>query len=189
MSTSLVACTIAPNKGIRDIILGFSEFSKQHSTYKLYLAGYDNSNYAYEMKELVRKLNLVNRVIFLGFQPKERGRFLMQKAKALIVASYVEGFGLMTAEAAFNGTIVIGRNTGGTKEILDAIGGIRFDGDHHVLSSMMELVHNMTITDYQSITEKAQRIAMNKYSIENNVRQIKKLYTILINNYYGIKTT
>lgn len=185
----LSACTIAPNKGIRDIILAFSEFSKKHSTYKLYLAGYDNSNYAYEMKELVRELNLVNRVIFLGFQPKEQVRSLMRKAKALVVASYIEGFGLMTAEAAFNGTIVIGRNTGGTKEILDAIGGVLFDGDYRVLASKMELVSCMKLSDYQCVTEKAQRVAMNKYSIEHNVRQIKKMYTILMNDYYGNKTT
>ena len=44
---------------------------------------------------------------------------LMSDALAVIVASPSEGFGRCTAEALFCGTLVIGRNTGGTREQMD----------------------------------------------------------------------
>ena len=43
----------------------------------------------------------------------------MSKALALFVPSSFEGFGFITVEAMFCGCLVIGRNTGGTKEQFD----------------------------------------------------------------------
>lgn len=61
--------------------------------------------------------SLSDKVIFLGNRSDVPE--LMRDAAALIVPSPSEGFGRCTAEAMFSGTLVIGRNTGGTKEQMD----------------------------------------------------------------------
>mgnify|MGYP004714438603 CR=1 FL=1 len=60
-----------------------------------------------------------NRVLFLGQCKQNKVYELMYNAAVFVVPSRNEGFGFITAEAMFNGTIVIGKNTGGTKEQMD----------------------------------------------------------------------
>lgn len=176
----LSACTISENKGVRDIILAFIIFHKNHPEYRLYIVGDDRNVYAEELKTLVNTNDMSQHIIFTGYKIKEDVYKYMQSAKALVVASYNEAFGRMTAEAAFNGTIPIARNTGGTKEILDTLGGVPFDGDYNNLAEKMEFVHNMSEDKYNRIISNAQQIAQEKYSIERNIAQIINLYNGLI---------
>ena len=99
----------------------------------------------------------------------------MKKAKALIVASYNEGFGRMTAEASFSGCLVIGRNTGGTKEILDETGGLRFNDNIELYNCMIKAT-NMNELEYKDIVSRAQNKAKEMYSIENNVEGVCEFY-------------
>ena len=46
---------------------------------------------------------------------------LMSCARAVIIPSYFEAFGFITAEAMYNGAQVIGFNTAGTKEQMDNV--------------------------------------------------------------------
>lgn len=174
------ACTIAPNKGIQDTISAFEEFYKTHSEYKFYILGNDRNEYAEDLKTYVQQKDLSDVIIFKGYQNKEQVYQFMQKAKALVVASYNEGFGRMTAEAAFSGTLVIGRNTAGTKEILDVIGGLPFEGDYTTIVKQMDAVHDFSADEYMNITLNAQSIAEKQYSIESNVKKISELYNKII---------
>ena len=69
----------------------------------------------------------------------------MSHAALLVVPSRNEGFGFITAEAMFNGTLVIGRNTGGTKEQFDnglqLIGreiGVRYESLSELICKLKE---------------------------------------------------
>lgn len=170
------ACTIAPNKGIQDTISAFEEFYKTHSEYQFYILGNDRNEYAEDLKTYVQQKGLSDVIIFTGYQNKEQVYQSMRRAKAVIVASYNEGFGRMTAEAAFNGTLVIGRNTAGTKEILDVVGGFPFDGDYIVIAEQMNAVHNLSKEEYNRLAQKAQELAVQQYSTEKNIEKITKLY-------------
>ena len=176
----LSASSLCENKGIKEIILAFAKFISNHPEYKLYIVGDDKNAYAYELKSLVKIMGISQHVLFSGYKPKDEVYKYMQSAKALVVASYNEAFGRMTAEAVFNGTIPIARNTGGTKEILDTLGGVPFDGDYNNLAEKMEFVHNMSEEVYKRNIYHAQKIAQEKYSIESNIEQIIDLYCNLI---------
>ena len=103
----------------------------------------------------------------------------MSKAKALIVASYNEGFGRMTAEAAFCNTIVIGRNTAGTKEILSKTGGLPFNNVTE-MTNQMEAISTMSHDEYKIMAQKAQKVAIDCFSIESNVNQVQELYKSIV---------
>lgn len=176
----LCASRIHFQKHIDEAIKAFSVISQFHPDYRLILAGDGSSDYINEMKDLVMACGLDDKVVFLGFCSRERIRQLMQHAKALLVPSSYEGFGLMTAEAAFNGTIVVGREEGGTKEILQETGGVLYKGDWLDLANAMEELLQLSDADYNQMANKAQSVAKDLFSIEKTSSQIIHLYHCLI---------
>lgn len=133
----LCASRISSEKGLEDVLIAFSRFYNNHPDYKLKIAGFGDFAYVQKLKKKAEDLNCIDGIDFLGYV--ENIVSLMKDAVALIVASYYEGFGRMTAEAIFCGCPVIGRNTGGTKEILDMIDSYAFV-DNDGLLNCMEVV-------------------------------------------------
>lgn len=175
----LIANRIAPSKGIEIAIEAFSKFLISHPDYKLLIAGALGRTLDYE-EQLIRyaKKECDSAVVFMGYQKDVLG--LMAEAKALIVASRNEGFGRMTAEAAFCGCPVIGNNSGGTKEILEETGGFPFEGTSSDLANKMEIVASLSDHEYLSIAKKAQEKAVELYSCESNGNNIYGFYQKII---------
>lgn len=167
------ASRISPEKGYEPIIESFGNFHITHPDYKLVIAGIGTKEYTDYLKTIAREKNCTESVIFLGLINNVLD--YMRKATALIVGSYNEGFGRMTAEAAFSGCIVIGRNTAGTKEIIDKIGGYRFDDDSEIEHLMYE-VSSMSNSEYARFALNSQKKSLELFSIEQNVEKIYTLY-------------
>lgn len=168
----LMASRVSPEKGHSDAIKAFSHFSRKNE-YRLVIAGFDVGGYKSKLKDVAVEYQCDDRIDFLDFQNDVKP--LMSKAKALIVASYNEGFGRMTAEAAFCSTIVIGRNTAGTKEILLKTGGLFFNTVDE-MTTQMETVSTMDETEYSIMAQRAQDVAKSRFSVENNVEKTFDLY-------------
>ena len=174
----LLCSRISKEKGHEEAIKAFSRFS-QRKNFKLVIAGFGDQPYVQELVDLSKTLKCDDHVVFVGFQNDVVN--LISKARALLVPSYYEGFGRMTAEAAFCGTVIIGRDTGGTKEIVqNTRGGFLFSTTEDLISKM-EVVANMSGDDYKSIAEAAQKIARRSYSIEKNVDKTFELYSKIYN--------
>ena len=169
----LCASRISPEKGQDGIIKGFAKFHEIHPDYKLIILGDGNDSFVLSLKELARKLNCEDSVIFKGYIRNVSD--YMQKATALLVGSHFEGFGRMTAEACFDGSIVIGRNSGGTQEILSQTGGFLYDSQDEMLASM-EKVITFSEETYYSIVQKAQLKAQELFSIETYTEKIYSIY-------------
>lgn len=171
----LCASRIEETKGHTDVVIAFSEFHKSYPDYLLYILGFGDPEYICFLKDKAKQLGCYDSIIFKGYQDNKVVIDYMSQAKALIVASKNEGFGRMTAESCFSGCLVIGRNTGGTKEILTNTGGFTF-ADTGGLTQQMVKVSNLTEPEYKSLALKAQHIAVRDYSIEQNVDSIFTLY-------------
>jgi glycosyltransferase involved in cell wall biosynthesis len=110
----------------------------------------------------------------------------MQQARAIIIPSRFEGFGLCMPEAMFNGCLAIGRNTGGTKEQLD--NGLRLQGSEIALryDTTNELTHLLCeisqspIAQYQPMVERAFHTVNQLYTEENNAREIFQFYQSIL---------
>jgi len=172
-------------KGIRKLIEAFIEFSKNNLDFELRIAGHGNDDYILELKKMVSAANLSNRIHFLGFRKDVHD--LMANAFALVVASRYEGFGFITVEAMFNGCLVIGNNTGGTKEILEKEDlGILYSGHNALVSAMNSVVAN-GIECYFPMIKKAQKQAVALYSKEHNAEAVFRLYTEIIESQGAFK--
>lgn len=177
----LCASRVSPEKGHLDVIKAFSLFHKCNPNYRLKILGFGDENYIRLLKSTAHKLDSYDSIDFIGYTSDVSS--FMKKAKALIVASKFEGFGRMTAEAFFNGCMVIGRNTGGTKEIFDLTGGIPYEGDYKVLENKMEEVVNMSEKAYSEIVLNGQRIACDYFSNEANANYIYEFYCDVLHSY------
>lgn len=183
----LFAGRLEENKGIKDVIMAFLQFCKQSSNtdIQLWIAGDTNDMLYYnEIISLAENSIFSSQIIFLGM--RKDIDTLMINAMALIVSSYWEGFGLITAEAMFNGCLVIGKNTSGTKEQFD--NGLNYTGKEIALryNTQDELVLCMKnvvsngIEYYFPMINLAQNIVTKLYSRENHAKSVYEYYNEII---------
>ena len=167
------------------IIRAFSEFNKSNKNYRLLLAG---SNVSKEessiIRSFVKKSNLEGKVSFLG--TRNDINKLMQRAYAVIVASNFEGLGRVTIESMFNGCLVIGRNTTGTKEQFDnglsLTGeeiGIRFERDEDLCEKML-VATSLTKEKYNEYTKRAKTVVEKLYTPQKCADDIYNFFKYIL---------
>ncbi len=176
----LIANQINPQKGVEDIIKAFSYFLKYYNNYKLIILGFGNKNYINNLVVLCKNLNINNNVDFLGYRDDVFS--YIKKSKALIVGSFFEGFGRMTAEANILGIPVIGRNMSGTKEILELTkGGFLFDTVEQ-MAEYMKLIASKSDMELNQFMVEPKRIATESYSNEQHIKRVLELYKVIVKN-------
>lgn len=113
---------------------------------------------------------------------------LMKDAMALIVPSYWEGFGFITTEAMFNGCLVIGRNTSGTKEQFDngldrhkKEIALRFNTQKELENHMKDIATN-GIESYFPIIDLAKETVLALYTIEDYTKTVYDYYREIVKN-------
>lgn len=161
------------NKGATEIIEIFIKFLNFSKSYTLEMIGSCEDNYQKELERLIKSGGATDYIKLIGHQTDIYTR--MQEAKALIVPSRCEGFGRITAEAMLNGCLVLGRNTGGTKEQFDngknLIGeeiGLRFNNKEELIDQI-KLLTSLKDSTYYHILANAQKVVRKLYSVEQNV--------------------
>lgn len=165
-------------KGVKDLLEAYALFHQKKPQYRLLLAGGYNENdlYYQDCIEFIKDNKLSQCVDFLGIRHDVYD--LMSHARFQVVASPMEGFGFITAEAMLNYCLVIGKDCYGTKEQFD--NGIQWTGGEiaYRYKTQQELVDNMVKAvsdDNGDIIQRAHSVLSN-YTIEKNVMQIEHFY-------------
>ncbi len=173
----LVASRIYPEKGILEIINVFKKFYDTHTNYKLVIAGDCSHEYA---KMLVDKFANEESIIFVGWKNQTDLETLMSHATALVVNSRFEGLGRMSVESILRGSLVIGKDVAGTKEIRQKVGGVLGYNNEHGLLTCMENVCNINEEQYRKLILEAQDKAKVLFSIEKNGEKIMNVYDLVL---------
>lgn len=173
------------SKGIEELISAFIEFSKLNSEYELYIAGWGKDSYVLKLKAEIINANLGRKTFFLG--PRKDVFPLMAKASAVIMSSLIEGFGFVTAEAMFNGCLVIGYNTTGTKEQFDngfnrykQEIAIRYSSKAELVSAMYQVADNGPESFFPMIM-RAQKTVCALYSKQRHADEVYEFYKEILN--------
>ena len=179
--------SLSENKGTADVIKAFANFIELYpeNDYVLKIIGKGSSKYVEYCKRLVDEYNLSKKVFFMGVVDNVRPFY--QEAIAFIMPSYSEGFGRVTAEAMLSGTLVIGRDTAGTKEQFDK--GLSLTGNEiglrfnviNELSSLMLKVAKSDLTTFLPLVENGQRVAYELYSSIKHAQNVMNFYKKIIN--------
>ena len=175
----LFAGRVQEAKGTIDAIKAFSFISKSFENYRLEIAGsYDiESSYYKQCCAFLKDNCLEDKVVFLG---DRRDIYqLMARSKMLVVPSRCEGFGFITAEAMANKCLVIGRNTGGTKEQFD--NGLKLFGTEiayrfTTIEELIEAMQKAIEVDNSNMIEKAYQTVFSLYCTEQSVDNVESFY-------------
>lgn len=173
-------------KGVKELIQQFALFCmKDKGQIRLKIAGTGDPSYEQYLISYAKQLKVIDKIDFLGYRSDVYD--YMKSAVALFVPSYFEAFGFITAEAMYNGCLVVGRNTGGTKEQFDnglvLTGGeigIRYQDDNDLPSVMESIVKN-GMEYYDLMLQRAQRTVLNLYTNQRCALQIYELYNQILN--------
>ena len=174
-------------KGILPLIDAYAEYAQQCPfALPLWIAGAGPDTYTQKIKDKIRFYQLTDQIRLLGMRSDIED--LYKKAMALIGPSLFEGFGFITAEAMFNGCLVIGLNVAGTKEQFDNgkdITGeeiaLRYETQEQLIQYLIQLT-NAPITRYEPMIHRGQVTVMKLYTTEVHIQQILTLYNTIVSN-------
>ena len=186
----LYAGSVTERKGIIDLLEAYKGYLRNtgENPARLKIAGNIPAHSIDLVSRKLKELGIEEYVELLG--PRDDVGDLMYDALAVIVPSKFEGFGRVMPEAMANGALVIGRNTGGTREQLD--NGLELKGEEIGLrfESVQDLVDCLVDVDrngkeaYRTMIEKSQEVVQSLYSNEEYGRRVNEFYCFILNNLY-----
>lgn len=182
----LFAGRIESAKGLDFLLDAYAGYIKTSDIIiPLHIAGEaTNNKYLATINKKINDYQIGNHVVFLGMRHDIEQ--IMQKATAIIIASPSEGFGLCMTEAMFNGCLVIGRNTSGTKEQMDNGYNItkqeialRYNTKGE-LSEHLVTVSHMSESDMHKYAERAFNVVNSLYTKEATANQVTAFYNEIL---------
>ncbi len=167
---------LTEQKGCDFAISAFAKSKLAAQGYKLKIVGEAHPKYAAKLKRVIMDAGITNDVEFIGRTDKVKE--YMSRATAFLMCSENEGLGRVSIEAMFYGCLVIGRNSGGTKDFVhDEKTGRLFDDMEGCVAAMQKTV----TVDSSEIILNAQQFAQENFSIENYGEKILKVYSSVLN--------
>lgn len=168
---------ITQNKGFSFLLKAFNLFNKTNKDFKLIVLGkFNDSSYENKIKEYITTNSLDEFISFKGFVTNIEP--YVKEAKAVIIPSFFEALGRTTIESMFYGTLVIGRNTAGTKEQFD--NGVKYSGDEIglrflTIDDLVKCMQNAIKNDYNDYIKRANATVNVLYSFETFQNKINEI--------------
>lgn len=167
---------LTEQKGCSFAISAFAKSGLAAKGYKLKIIGEAHPKYMSQLNQIMVNTSMSDSIEFLG--RSDRVKEYMTLATAFLMCSQNEGLGRVSIEAMFYGCLVIGRNSGGTKDfVFDGSTGLLFNDMNGCVSAM----EKATETDHRDIILNAQHFAQENFSVENYGKEILEVYGKILN--------
>lgn len=166
---------IEREKGFDRLLNIFSELKDKN----IFLVILGEGSLREELRGLITKKGLENRVILLGEVSREDIWGFYRDANAFMLLSYSEGLGLVFWEAMYSGLPVIGSAVGGINETIGQDGDRGFFWKENIIRLEEELDHIFRNTDQiVAMKQRAREYVLEKMRKQGNINeafdQIKK---------------
>lgn len=161
----------------------FSLVNRQFPYTELVIAGKGKEES--RLKQLVRKLNLENKVKFLGFISEEEKIKLLSKAVGFLFTTEKEGWGITALEASATGTPVFGFSVPGVKDsvINNKNGFLVPFGNIENLYKHIEIYLSFDVTKQKQIQQSAQTFAK-QFDWASITRQFETILLKTVSEFY-----
>ena len=167
---------ISEGKGQKDLVDAIGLLKKEYQKrIEVYLVGYNESLYALKLKEQINSEKLEKIIHFSGII-YDIAKFY-KDIDIIVVNSRNEAFGRTTVEAMLESCLVIGANTGGTKELtLNGKYGLLYEKGkaNSLAEKIIWAIDNKK--EANSIVKEAYQYANNNFTSLMNANNIMKIY-------------
>lgn len=155
-------------KGTLDTINMLYQLSQRgFKNWEMEFVGKGPKEYVEKMQRQITEYNLETKITISGFCSDIKEK-LAQK-DILIMNSVAEGFGRVTVEGMLAGCLVVGRNQGGTKEIIrNGVNGLMFDTEEQFVN-IIEMI-NQEKKVYRKIAKAGQEYAVKVFDLRNTAK-------------------
>lgn len=175
------AMSLCETKGVDIAIKAFALSKLYEEGYRLRIVGRKTEGYQKTLETIMDEHSIKSNVDFIGESNDVKSH--MAHAQAFLMCSQNEAMGRVTIEAMFYGTPVIGRYSGGTKEIVsNEETGYLFDTVEECADLMIKTVRS----DNTQLIKRAQSFAVDNFSLENYSTKICDVYNKLTISYSDI---
>ena len=181
----LMAGIISEEKGQWDAIRAVEFLIKKgYTDIKLYIIGNANEVFKWSVEKYVKRHDLNNNIYFISF--KEDLMLFRKKVSYSITGSKMEALGTSTIEAMLAGNIVIGADTGGTKELIgleEKRGYLYEQGNYENLALVLEKVINESDAIKKRIQKSAQIYSIKEFDSVKYCKELYQVYLDAVANY------
>ena len=170
--------TLKPSKNIEGLIEAFASIiNHQPSIINLQLVIAGKKGWLFDsIFQKVKDLNLEDKVIFTDYVPEEDKPALIKGAKALVLPSFWEGFGLDVLNAMACGVPVVCSNVGSLPEVAGDAGVLIDPYNTENIAEGIRKVIFATPAKYNSMVEKGLS-QVKKFSWEKTARETMEILT------------
>lgn len=161
-------------KDYPNLLTALSKISKENFKFRLAIVG--DGPLLKDLHRLTHKLNLEDKVLFLGV--REDIPSLMSAADLFVLSSAWEGFGLVVAEAMSCERIVVATDCGGVREVVGNTGFLVPPKDSNLLANTIKKGLELNDTEKLELGNKARQRILNKYSLNSTADKWMTLYTL-----------
>lgn len=173
---------IHPIKGI-DRLLKAAALSQKFRTsgFHLKIAGDDKNNYGNQLKQLVRQLDLDEKVEFIGYVEGEAKQRLLAQAYFAFLPSHTENFGITVIEALGQGTPVVASQKTPWQLLETRRAGYWVENVPAHMAGIIDRIIDLPEKTYQAMRRNACQSAREEFDIYKNVEHWLDLYKRLFN--------
>jgi glycosyltransferase involved in cell wall biosynthesis len=168
---------IHPKKAIDNLIKALQlseEFMK--SEYVLKIAGTGKKQFEDELRELVAKLDLSEKVIFVGQVEGEAKQKILADAFWTIMPSHTENFGIVVLESLAQSTPVIASKGSPWASLESEKIGFWTGNAPAELSLKIKEILNMPKSEYEEYRQRCRGFVEREFDIEKNIEKWIELY-------------
>jgi len=177
--TFLFIGSMSPRKGPEVAIRATAELISRGLDVKLLIAGSGREDFINHCRGLVESLGISAYVEFTGFISDPYDAYF--NSDCLLMCSEYEAFGRVTAEAMSACLPVIGKNSGGTPEIIvDGQTGYLYDTPAELAARMSELAQNRPLS--RELGQAGWERARERFSIDDYSENIHKILQLVSNS-------
>ncbi|MCM8792437.1 MAG: glycosyltransferase [Candidatus Omnitrophica bacterium] len=167
---------ISFKKGLDILVEAFSKISKQRKDVYLVIAGPDEEGYGKVVKKLIKKRNILDRVIFTGILLGDDKLSVLRDSDIFVLPSFSENFGLAVIEAMASGLpVIISDKVNIYPDIQEKNAGIVIRPEVYSLYSVLDRLLNDPELLIR-IKENAKQLIQERFSIEKIIPQLIKIY-------------
>lgn len=134
--------------------------------------GNGKKDYIVKMQQYIEKYHLESQITVGEFCNDMKEKLMCKDI--LIMNSRAEGFGRVTVEGMLAGCLVVGRNQGGTKEIIsDEINGVTYEKDEDFIKKIKKVIEDRD--RYIALAKKGQQYALEQFDCSKTAQNFMEV--------------